>query len=60
MIPRGEVGLILAGIGRGIGVLDNELFAAVIFVVLLTTLVSPPALEFILKRENTKVSSLSN
>lgn len=54
MIPRGEVGLIFAGIGRGLGVLNNELFAAVILVVLLTTLVTPPALSRMLKNYETK------
>lgn len=55
MIPRGEVGLIFAGIGKGIGVLDNQLFAAVILVVLLTTLVTPPILSKILKRQGDRV-----
>jgi len=52
MVPGGEFGLIFAGIGKGLGVLNNELFAAVILVVLLTTLVTPPALSFLLKRES--------
>jgi len=54
MVPRGEVGLIFAGIGRGLGVLDNELFAAVILVVLLTTLVTPPALSKMLRSYESK------
>jgi Kef-type K+ transport system membrane component KefB/glycine cleavage system regulatory protein len=44
MIPRGEVGLIFASIGKSLGVLDGDLYAAILFVVLLTTLVTPPVL----------------
>ncbi|MCZ4407210.1 cation:proton antiporter [Cryomorphaceae bacterium 1068] len=50
MVPRGEVGLIFAGIGKSIGVLDNKLFAAVILVVLLTTVITPPILVKLLKK----------
>ncbi len=48
LAPRGEVGLIFASIGRAIGVLDNQLFSAVIVVVLLTTLLTPPLLTWAL------------
>lgn len=50
MIPRGEVGLIFAGIGRELGVVDDRLFAAIVIVVILTTLVTPPALSVLVKR----------
>jgi Kef-type K+ transport system membrane component KefB len=41
MMPRGEVGLIFAGIGRGIGVVDEGLFSAVVLLVMLTTFLAP-------------------
>ncbi len=44
MIPRGEVGLIFAAIGKGLGVLNNDLFSVIIVMVILTTLVAPPLL----------------
>jgi Kef-type K+ transport system membrane component KefB len=49
MIPRGEVGLIFAGIGStlmlgGARVIDDEVFSAVVIMVALTTLVTPPFL----------------
>ena len=44
MLPRGEVGLIFAGIGLRTGVLGQELYAAVLLVVLGTTLGAPPLL----------------
>ena len=46
MIPRGEVGLIFASIGLAEGVLDDELYGALLLVVLLTTVVTPPALRW--------------
>lgn len=41
MMPRGEVGLIFAGIGKGIGVVDEGLFSAVILLVMVTTVLAP-------------------
>lgn len=44
MIPRGEVGLVFAGIGTASGVLDKPLEAAIIIMVILTTFLAPPCL----------------
>lgn len=45
MIPRGEVGLVFAGIGSASGVLDKPLEAAIITMVILTTFLAPPLLQ---------------
>ena len=50
MIPRGEVGLIFAGIGSkmmldGQPVIDTNTFSAVVIMVILTTLITPPVLK---------------
>jgi len=50
MIPRGEVGLLFAGVGRTTGVLDDALFGAVVAVVLVTTLIAPPLLSWAYRR----------
>jgi Kef-type K+ transport system membrane component KefB len=50
MIPRGEVGLVFAGIGAASGVLDKPLQAAIIIMVILTTFVAPPLLRFAFKQ----------
>src|SRR5690349_24510290 len=50
MAPRGEVGLIFAQIGLGAGILSNRLFSAILFVVVATTLVTPPLLKWALKK----------
>ena len=41
MMPRGEVGLIFAGIGKAIGVVDEGLFSAVVLLVMITTVLAP-------------------
>jgi Kef-type K+ transport system membrane component KefB len=47
MLPRGEVGLIFAEFGRQAKVYDDTLYAVVIFVVAITTLMSPIALKIL-------------
>ncbi len=49
-IPRGEVGIIVAGIGLAQGVIDAELFAIVVGMSLVTTLAAPPLLKYVLDR----------
>jgi Kef-type K+ transport system membrane component KefB len=49
MIPRGEVGLVFAGIGSASGVLSKPLEAAIIIMVILTTFLAPPLLRFAFK-----------
>jgi mannitol/fructose-specific phosphotransferase system IIA component (Ntr-type) len=49
MVPRGEVALIIAGIGLASGILDSGLFGVVILMTLITTLAAPPLLNVTLK-----------
>ena len=44
MIPRGEVGLVFAGIGTASGAIDKPLEVAIILMVILTTFLAPPLL----------------
>jgi Kef-type K+ transport system membrane component KefB len=46
MIPRGEVGMVVAQIGLGMGVITESVYAVVIFMTVATTLVAPPMLKF--------------
>jgi Kef-type K+ transport system membrane component KefB len=55
MIPRGEVGLIFASIGRtlhigGERVVDDTVYSAMVVMVAVTTLVTPPLLAWRLRR----------
>jgi Kef-type K+ transport system membrane component KefB len=42
MVPRGEVGIVVAQIGLGVGVITESLFGAVLFMACATTLIAPP------------------
>ena len=44
MVPRGEVGIIVAGIGNTTGTIDSEMFAIIVAMSVLTTLLVPPVL----------------
>jgi Kef-type K+ transport system membrane component KefB len=48
MVPRGEVGLIFAQAGLNSGIFDPGLFGAVTLMVIVTTLLAPPALRLLL------------
>ena len=50
MIPRGEVGLIFASIGKSLGVVNDTVFSAIVIMVILTTFGTPIALRWSIKR----------
>lgn len=50
MVPRGEVGLIFASIGKGLGVVNDAVFSAIVMMVIVTTLITPVALKWSLFR----------
>jgi Kef-type K+ transport system membrane component KefB len=50
MMPRGEVGLIFAAIGKSLHVITDALFSAVVLMVIVTTLLAPPLLKLTLAR----------
>ena len=64
MIPRGEVGLIFAGIGatlmlptpsgETIPVISSSIFGAVVIMVIITTLITPAALKWALGKKSTR------
>jgi len=51
MVPRGEVGLIVAGIALSSGAIDTRLFSAVVIMSVATTLVVPPLLHVLYTRK---------
>lgn len=50
MVPRGEVGLVFAMVGKQLGVIGDALFSVIVAMVILTTLVTPPVLTWLLRR----------
>ncbi|TLM98870.1 MAG: cation:proton antiporter [Actinobacteria bacterium] len=59
MVPRGEVGLIVAAMGQSLGVVSEPVFAMIVMVVAASTLIAPPLLPalFRLARATSDVSA---
>jgi Kef-type K+ transport system membrane component KefB len=62
MIPRGEVGLIFASIGAGLmlngeAVIQPSVYAAVVIMVIITTMITPPVLKWSMESKGTKPDS---
>ena len=50
MVPRGEVGLIFAELGRASGIFNNEIYAGMVIVIALTTILPPIAMKWCYSR----------
>jgi Na+:H+ antiporter len=46
MIPRGEVGMVVAQIGLSMGVIEKPVYAVVVVMAIVTTLIAPPLLKY--------------
>ncbi|HEY9805757.1 MAG TPA: cation:proton antiporter, partial [Candidatus Obscuribacterales bacterium] len=57
MIPRGEVGLVFAGVGSASGILSKSLEAAIIVMVIFTTFVAPPLLRLVFQNGSDAVAT---
>ena len=49
MVPRGEVGMIIASIGLSMKAITSDLYTVIIFMVMATTLITPPILRGLTK-----------
>jgi Kef-type K+ transport system membrane component KefB len=59
MVPRGEVGLVFAGIGTASGAIDKPLEVAIIIMVILTTFLAPPFLRIAFGKAKEEVAVTS-
>jgi Kef-type K+ transport system membrane component KefB len=50
MVPRGEVGIVVAGLGLQIGAIEGQLYTVVVSMAILTTLIVPPFLPALVRR----------
>jgi Kef-type K+ transport system membrane component KefB len=50
MVPRGEVGLIVAGLGRQGGIVDEGTFSAAAFMCVVTIIITPPILKWAISK----------
>jgi Na+:H+ antiporter len=52
MVPRCEVGLIFAAMGKALGVFPDDIFSMMVIVIMFTTILPPPILNALLKRQD--------
>ena len=50
MVPRGEVGIVVAGLGLSQGAIGGEIYTVVVGMAILTTIVVPPLLPVLVRR----------
>ena len=50
MVPRGEVGVVIASLGLSIGVFNDRIYAIIVAMSLLTAMLTPPILKMLLRR----------
>lgn len=60
MISRGEVGLIVAGVGVSSGALTNDIYTTVIIMVALTTIITPVWLKVAYRKDPAEPSNPEN
>lgn len=60
MISRGEVGLIVAGVGVSSGVLSNDIYTTVIIMVALTTIITPLWLKVAYRKDPPEPNNTTN
>ena len=53
MVSRGEVGLIVASVGAGAGLISQANLSAVVSMVVISTLVTPPMLRYLFQLQKT-------
>ncbi len=51
MMPRGEVGIIVASIGLSSGAMSSELYAVVVLMSVMTTIIAPPILSKLFRKK---------
>ena len=50
MVPRGEVGIVVAGLGLQLGVIEGSIYSVVVGMAIITTLLVPPAIPWLAGR----------
>jgi Kef-type K+ transport system membrane component KefB len=54
MMPRGEVGIIVASVGFSLSVITDDLYSVIIFMSIITTLMAPPLLKYLFSKDEDK------
>ncbi|MCU1232288.1 MAG: sodium/hydrogen exchanger [Candidatus Solibacter sp.] len=56
MIPRGEVGMVVAQIGLNLGVIAHSVYGTIVFMSVATTLIAPPLLKLVFSNPRDTIS----
>jgi Kef-type K+ transport system membrane component KefB len=59
MIPRGEVGIVVAQMGLTLGVIDAKLFGATLFMACATTLIAPPLIQVLFRKQSPAIGAVA-
>lgn len=57
MIPRGEVGMVVAQLGLTLGIIQEPVYGVVVFMAVVTTLIAPPLLTLTFRGVPTDVNA---
>jgi len=57
MVPRGEVGIVVAQIGLGMAVISDSLYGVILIMVVVTTLIAPPFLRILYAPESPRTTA---
>lgn len=57
MVPRGEVGIVVAGLGLSTGAINSEIYSVVVGMAIITTLIVPPLLPLLVRRAELDAAS---
>ncbi len=57
MVPRGEVGIVVAQIGMAMAIISDSLYGVVLMMAVATTLIAPPFLRILYTSENTSATA---
>jgi len=57
MVPRGEVGIVVAGLGLSTGAIDSEIYSVIVGMAIITTLIVPPLLPMLVRRAERDAAS---
>ncbi|MEO8810948.1 MAG: cation:proton antiporter, partial [Rhodanobacter sp.] len=55
MVPRGEVGVVVAALGLAASVFSEQIYAVIVAMSLLTAMITPPILAWLLKRPEARL-----
>jgi Kef-type K+ transport system membrane component KefB len=60
MVPRGEVGIVVAGLGLQMGVVDGSIYSVVVGMAVITTLIVPPVVPALVRWAESSITGVTD